>query len=138
MFFTTEENKQKMQAFLGQVRAFHHEDVILKKRMEMVHLIIKHIQMDPVVWDERCSYNITLVGSQFMGYMQSFDSSEQASEDQINGIYALSFRFLCEYDFMISEGKEFSSDINEVFRYIQNEILEIDDGRLRSQLIYAS
>ena len=134
MFFSKEENSQVLATFLRKAEAAHIEDESRKQRLAISKDIIGYIYKTPEGWDERCSFNIKHIGDQFLEWLRGFDPSKNSN---IDNIYSMSYRFLCEFDFLVGAGKELSIELRSIQRKIQEDEAEIDEN-VRSQIIYAS
>lgn len=112
----------------------HIEDGVRKSRVEIASKILIFAYNHPAKWDERCQFNIKHIGEQFLKWLGAFDG-ESASD--IDHIYCMSYRFLCEYDFLIGSNKELSMDLRSMREKIQNDVGEMEDD-IKSQIVYAS
>lgn len=134
MFFAEENNAKVLGSFLRKAEAAHIADEARKKRLALSREIIGYIYKSPEEWDERCSFNIKHIGDQFLHWLRDFEPSKLTD---IDNIYSISYRFLCEFDFLIGAGKELSMELRMIKNKIQIENDEMDDA-VRSQIIYAS
>ena len=62
MFFSDENNKKEIGAFLSKADVAHIEDEIRKPRLDLVRQIVRYIYKSPEGWDERCEFNIKNIG----------------------------------------------------------------------------
>lgn len=131
MFFESEQNLKVLNAFMNQTGHFSFHDEILQMRLENSRKIIGSIARDPEGWDRRCDFNINHMGERFLDDLSSFSTSDEGKK-QINIIYSIAFRFLCEYDFLIGPDLGLNFDLEAVKSAIVN------DSEVRSQIIYAS
>lgn len=134
MFFGNEENAKVLARFLRKAEAAHIEDESRLSRLSISREIIGHIYKSPDGWDDRCSFNIKHIGDQFLQWLRDFDS---AKPRDIDHIYSMAYRFLCEFDFLVGAGKELSMELRSIKNKIQNDTGEMEDN-VRSQIIYAS
>jgi len=134
MFFSNESNNNVLGAFLRKAEAAHINEETLQSRLDTAKYIISYIHKSPQEWDERCTFNIKHIGDQFLKWLREFDSTKV---EQINHIYVIAYRFLCEYDFLVGPGKELSMELSSIKNKIQNDAYELD-GDLKSQITYAS
>jgi hypothetical protein len=134
MFFEKEDNVKILGAFLRKAEAAHIEDESRNNRLSICKKIIEFIYKSPKSWDDKCRFNIKNIGDQFLSGLRGFDSSK--SED-IDDIYSMSYRFLCEYDFLVGPGKELNFDLRSIINKIQQDVAEMEEN-VRSQIIYAS
>ena len=134
MFFADESNSKTIGAFLRKAEAAHVEDEARKKRLDIAREIVSYIYRSPESWDDKCSFNIEHIGDQYLSSLRDFDASKLTGIDHI---YSMSYRFLCEFDFLVGAGKELSMELRSIKNKIQNDNDEIDDD-VRSQIIYAS
>ena len=74
------------------------------------------------------------IGDQFIQWLRDFDP---AKISHIDHIYSMSYRFLCEFDFLVGAGKELSMELRSIKNKIQQDNAEMDED-VRSQIIYAS
>jgi hypothetical protein len=130
MFFAREENKKILETFLKN-KDTQQDDPVRKTRLDQSKKIISFIYQSPEIWDNRCGFNIRRIGDQFLKSLSDFSPIKF----KIDEIYALSYTFLCEYDFLLEEKLD-----EELQQIIKNEIQfdtnEIDN--IRTQIIYAS
>lgn len=134
MFFGNEENSKVLADFLRKAGGAHVDDEARAIRLSLSRDIIGYMHKSPEGWDERCSFNIKNIGSQFIHWLRSFDPQKS---DDIDNIYSLSYRFLCEYDFLVGSGRELSMELRSIRNRIEHDAAEMDDD-VRSQIIYAS
>lgn len=134
MFFENADNTQILAKFLRKADAAHIEDKSRQNRLAIAKEIIGHIYKSPKDWDDRCTFNIQHIGGQFLQWLSDFDSNKASDIDHI---YTIAYRFLCEFDFLVGAGKELSRELQSLKDRIQNDIHEIDEN-LRSQITYAS
>jgi hypothetical protein len=134
MFFSNEDNTKVIGTFLRKADATLIEDEVRKNRLEISREIIGYIYKNPEEWDEKCSFNIKHIGDQFLQWLRDFDPSKPT---HIDYIYSSSYRFLCEFDFLVGAGRELSIELRSIQRKIQHDDADIDDD-VRSQIIYAS
>jgi hypothetical protein len=134
MFFGSEENTKVLAEFLRKSGAAHIDDESRLIRLSLSREIIGYIYKSPEGWDERCSFNIKHVGDRFLQLLIGFNSEKLSDIDYI---YSMSYRFVCEFDFLVGPGKELSMDLRSIKNKIQHDSAEMDDD-VRSQIIYAS
>lgn len=134
MFFSEQENAKVIDAFLRKSVVAIISDESRKIRLNLSREIIKSIYKSPSDWDKRCSFNIKHIGTQFLECLRDFNASKLGTIDLI---YILSYRFLCEFDFLVGAGKELSHELRSIRHKIQEDNAEMDDD-LRMQMIYAS
>jgi hypothetical protein len=134
MFFGDENNVKVLGKFLGKAEVAKVNDVHRKARLDITRQIIGFIYKSPERWDERCSFNIKYMGEQYLQCLRDFDPTKPREIDQI---YSISYRFLCEFDFLVGAGKELSLELRLIKNKIQEDNAEMDDD-VRSQIIYAS
>lgn len=88
---------------------------------------------DPVKYDFDCRHNIRVVGNAFLDRMESLDPKDKT---QVDELFALSLRFLLEFELGILEGRELSHDLQRIKnRALEN--LNNFEERARSQIVYA-
>ncbi len=134
MFFKNEDNAMVLAGFLRKAESAHIEDETRQSRLSISREIIGYIHKSPEGWDDRCSFNIKNIGDQFLQWLRDFDPTKPSHIDQI---YIMSYRFVCEFDFLVGAGKELGMDLRFIKNNIQSDIGEMDDN-VRSQIIYAS
>jgi len=134
MFFAEENNLKYIGAFIRKAESSHIEDETKAKRLSIVKELVGYIHKSPESWDERCAFNIKHIGDHFLNSLRNFDPSNLSEIDQI---YCMSYRFLCEFDFLVGAGKEISFELSAIKNRIQQDAAQIDDDA-RSQIIYAS
>ncbi len=133
-FFGEDQNLRIIAAFLKKADASHVADDRRARRLALAREILSYIYKSPEGWDERCTFNIKHIGAHFITTLSNFDVTKNTD---IDNLYSMSYRFLCEFDFLVGVGKELSFEL----RRIKSEILEDDgefDENTKSQLIYAS
>lgn len=134
MFFADEKNAKVLGSFLRKAEAAHITDEPRKIRLNLARQIIGYIYKSPDGWDERCGFNIKHIGEQFLQWLREFDPTKSADIDHI---YCMSYRFLCEFDFLVGSGRELSIELRSIKSQIQHDNAEMD-GEVHSQIIYAS
>lgn len=134
MFFVDENNLKDIGAFLRKAESIHVTDDNRAKRLSIAKEIIGYIHRSPEGWDERCNFNIKHIGDKFISLLRYFDPSKLT---EIDHIYSMTYRFLCEFDFLVGEGKELALELMSIKNKIQRDIEEMDED-VRSQIIYAS
>ncbi len=135
MFFADENNSQALGAFLRNIEAIHIDDEERNGRLLIAKDIIGSIYKIPDEWDERCSFNIESIGDTFLSYIRDFDSSAELFN--IDRIYVMSYRFLCEYDFLVGAERELTFKFSKLKEEIRTDSENKDIG-LRNEIIYAS
>ncbi len=134
MFFEDENNAKVLGAFLRKAEAAHITNEYRKIRLDLSREIIRAIYKSPDEWDKRCSFNIKHIGESYLEWLRNFNSSKPID---IDTIYIRSYRFLCEFDFLVGTGKEINFELRSIRDKIQQDNAEMDSD-IRSQLIYAS
>lgn len=134
MFFENEDNAKILATFLQKAEAAHIEDEARAVRLSISREIIEYIYKSSTEWDERCTFNIKHIGDRFLQWLRDFDQSKST---HIDHIYSTSYKFLCEFDFLIGPGKELGMDLRSIKKRIQDDVAEMD-GDAKSQIIYAS
>ncbi|ALO35417.1 hypothetical protein CMT41_12325 [Colwellia sp. MT41] len=134
MFFSQENNSKVLASFLRKAESAHIEDESRNKRLKISRTIVGYMYKAPEDWSERCSYNIKHIGNQFIEWLRDFKSSDNTSIDHI---YSITYRFLCEYDFLIGAGKELNMNLSSIKRLVQEDAADMDEN-VHSQIIYAS
>lgn len=134
MFFETETNMKILGDFIRKAEVTHFDDEDINNRLHLTIEILNFIYKAPSGWDERCKFNIHHIGEEYLQNMRSFDP---ANPTDINYIYTMTYRFLCEYDFLVGAGRELNMDLGIIKNKIQNSIGDLPDD-LMSQMIYAS
>lgn len=134
MFFGEEENSKVLADFLRKAGAAHIDDETRAIRLSLSKDIIGYIYKSPEGWDDRCSFNIKHIGNQFIHWLRSFDPQKS---DDIDNIYSMSYRFVCEFDFLVGPGRELGMELQSIKNRIERDAAEMEDS-VRSQIIYAS
>lgn len=134
MFFSEKENTRVIDAFLRKAEVALITDESRKIRLNLSREIIKSIYKSPSDWDERCSFNIKHIGAQYLECLRDFNASQLTTVDFI---YVFSYRFLCEFDFLVGAGKELGHELRKIRTKIQEDNAELD-ADLRTQMVYAS
>ena len=101
MFFNKEENLKVLGDFLRKAELFS-EGESKNKHLPTAIEIVRSIHKSPEEWDERCSRNIEWIGPRFIEMLRNFDKSK---EEAVDDVFSSSYRFLCEFDFMIGVGR---------------------------------
>ncbi len=136
MFFRSEENTNILRDFLNKVKAVPRQNPEDPKRARIFlsAKIVEFIYNNPEEWDKRCTFNIKSIGDSFIKLLNNY-SSELTGE--IDKIYVFSYRFLCEFDFLVEEDLEPDMELKSILSTIRENNDELDDA-LRSQVIYAT
>ena len=136
MFFESEDNTKVLASFLRTVGAWNDEDEASVARISISREIIGLIYNSPSEWDTRCPYNIKHVGDQFLNILRAFD--ENSNPREIDKIYVLSYRFVCEYDFLVGPGpKPDLEELLEIKYKVQNDASTMK-GEIHAGIIWAS
>ncbi|ENE5187297.1 hypothetical protein ABNJ94_000357 [Vibrio parahaemolyticus] len=129
------ENVDILKNFIVQAKNSSSKHEFLRPRIKVCCTIAEYMVAQPEEWDDKCAYSIRQIGAAFIESISTFDKD---SIERVNFIYVDMYRFVCEFDFLVGEGKE----INRILRNIKKEICgslsEIDDQALKSELTYAS
>jgi hypothetical protein len=134
MFFEDEKNFKIIGAFLRNANAVHIEDKLRSSRMSVLKKLIGYVYKSPKSWDEKCTFNIENIGEKYIQFLNDFNESNLTD---IDSIYVFSYRFLCEFDFLVGPGKQLNMELES----IKNKILHDYDGMeegLRSHMTYVS
>lgn len=134
MFFADEDNAKVLGEFLRKAAAAHINDTARHTRLAVSREIIGYIYKSPEEWDKRCSYNIKHIGGQFLNWLRDFNPEKPTDIDYI---YSIAYRFLCEFDFLVGAGQELSIELRSIKNKIQIDNNEMDSD-IRSQIVYAS
>lgn len=134
MFFGNEDNAKILAEFLRKSGAAHVDDDARSVRLSLAREIIGYIYKSPEEWDDRCSFNVKHIGNQFLQSLRGFKPGKPTDIDYI---YSMSYRFVCEFDFLVGPGKELGMELRSIKNKIQLDNAEMDDD-VRSQIIYAS
>lgn len=134
MFFGNEGNNKILGGFLRKSGAAHINDEARAARLSIAREIVGYIYKKPEEWDQRCSFNIKYIGDSFLRELDGFD---QQKPTDIDSIYSMSYRFLCEFDFLVGSGRELSMELRSIRRKIEHDNAEMDED-IRSQIVYAA
>lgn len=134
MFFGTENNMAVLGSFLQKSRAIQAPDETRAQRLKLIRQIVNYIYNSPKDWDERCSFNIKHVGNQFINRLEELSGGDK---EDIDDIYSLTYRFVCEYDFLIGAGRELSLEMRSIRNKMENDTSEMSNS-VKSQMIYAA
>ncbi len=134
MFFGEENNSKVLADFIRKADVITIDDKIKNNRFRIIRQIIGYIYKSPEEWDKRCTFNIKHIGNQFLQWLRDFDHKKPSD---IDNIYFIAYRFLCEFDFLVGAGQELSMELQSLKSDIQSDTGNMDDN-IRSQIIYAS
>lgn len=139
IFFSQQENASVLADFIRKASAAHVSDEVRADRILISKEVVEYIYRAPNEWDERCEFNIKNIGQQYVNYLKAFDSKNVSDrfESDIDYIYSMSYRFLCEFDFFVGHGRELSMELRSVKNKIQDDAAQMA-GDSRSQIYYAS
>ncbi|EKL9828665.1 hypothetical protein PTB20_001661 [Vibrio alginolyticus] len=129
------ENSDILKDFITQAKNSSSKHEFLQQRIKDCCTIAEYIVAQPQEWDDRCAYSIGQIGAGFIENISNFDKD---NIDQVNIIYVDMYRFLCEFDFLIGEGKEINRILRNMKKEICGRLSEIDDQALKSELTYVS
>lgn len=106
-------------------------------RDDLLH-ILELIKNHDVFWDDICEFNITHIGSQLMSQIDNLFHQDQQTEIELNiqSIYVMFYRFLCEANFKKTSNAQIAINVNNLITNIDDHI-ELFSMQLRSQIIYA-
>ncbi len=130
MYFEENGRLRILAEFLKRAGTVHTDDKHLQNRLSISISIIEKIHSLPKKWSTHCEFNIEHVGDQFIDWLNNFDPK---GDGQIDHIFSLTYRFLCEYDFSQGPNSGLLSIIEKVQKNMDNM-----DSDLRSRIIYAS
>ncbi|MBA6102398.1 hypothetical protein [Pseudomonas monteilii] len=134
MFFEKEDNNKVLGEFLRKSGIANTDNEARAARLSISREIIGYIYKKPDGWDQRCTFNIKYIGEQYLRILSNFDHQKPTD---IDSIYSMSYRFLCEFDFLIGSGKELSMELRSIKNKIEHDNAEMDED-VRSQIIYAA
>jgi hypothetical protein len=134
MYFAEENNLKAIGAFLRKAETINVSDENRAKRLSIAKELIGYIHRSPEGWDERCTFNIKYIGNNFLSSLRNFDPSKLT---EIDDIYSMAYRFLCEFDFLVGAKQQLSFELKSIKDKILKDVEEID-GNVRSQILYAS
>ena len=134
MFFEGKDVNNLIKSFLNKVEHVEVEDAIVNQRLTAVKRVLKIIQKNPSVWDEKCKVNIKHIGSSFVESLSNFDHRKHS---HIEGIYCITYYFLCEFEFFLGEDMQLGFDLEEIKRQVFSDIDNLE-GSAKSRIIYAS
>ena len=134
MFFAEKTNKTHLKEFINIAENNQAFNENKKNRLQLSLEIINSIYKSPEKWDKRCSFNIKHIGIQFIANLAAFSPS---TPEDINPIFYMSYRFLCEFDFFIGTNKELSGELQSVKKRIQEDNYD-KYPKIKAQIIYAS
>jgi hypothetical protein len=134
MFFENVENAAVLANFLRKADATKIHEKSKFDRLTIARTIISYMYKSPKEWDDRCSFNIKHVGIQFIDWLRDFDEGIPGSVDNI---YCLTYRFLCEFDFLVGPAMELSMEMRSIKSKIQLDNNDMSED-IRSQIVYAS
>lgn len=131
------DNLKVLSTFLRKAETVHLEDEPRQKQLELSIKIISYMQRLPEDWDRRCSYNLEHMGDRYLDYIRDFDPTNiETINSNIDHLYTISYRFLCEFDFLIGAGQELGTDLDAIKYKILND--DSANENVRSSIIYAS
>lgn len=134
MFFENEIRVKILASFIQKANIATVKEEFRATRLSISKEIIGYIHKSPSDWDARCSFNIKNIGEQYINWLNDFDPSKSTD---IDNIYSMSYRFLCEFDFLAGSGQELSRELRHIRNKIEHDTHEID-GEVKSEIIYAS
>ena len=132
--FWNESNAKILSSFLCTAETVRIEDNIRKVFLSRSNTIIRHIYKNPIVWDEKCPFNIKKIGELFIHLLDDFD---QRKVKEIDDIYLNSYRFLFEHNFIIGPEREVDRELNSIIQEIQADKDKINND-LKYRISYAS
>jgi hypothetical protein len=134
MFFAEEENLKVLSNFLRKVSIdIYPEGESKGKYLTVTTEIVRFIHKFPREWDEGCACNIKWIGGQFIRMLGNFNGSKTEEAEKL---FLFSYRFLCEFDFMIAAGKELGDDLRVIKNRVEDELPKMHES-LRSHITYA-
>ncbi|MBW2570532.1 MAG: hypothetical protein JRE47_14500 [Deltaproteobacteria bacterium] len=133
-FFQQSQNQKFISEFIKKSDLIKFDNDKDQKRFDVVKRLVEYMLKNPEEWDTKCTFNITHIGDNFISYMSSVDPKNLSN---LYGLYVLSFRFLCEFDFLVGAGKELNMDLKQIKSFIEKDTAKLPEDE-RSQLIYAA
>ena len=117
-----------MKRFVEQSQSYVCSDDAKQFLLESSVSIVSRMIKDAKLWEGLCTFNIENVGSQLLQRIRDFDFSDE----EIEHIFVICYRFACEFDF--SGGNSY--EIDSLLRDIDNRSVSLS-GRLNGQITYA-
>jgi Family of unknown function (DUF5367) len=97
--------------------------------------ILRVMVANPAVFDENCQANIKWIGSTFLSFAERFETEGEHTIASLEDIFGASYRFLCEFEFVIAN--DLSFELRAVQNFV-NENLDKFSVSLRKNLVYAA
>jgi hypothetical protein len=114
-FFSEETNLKAIANFLKKGSVVNCQDKVKCNQLEISKKIIGFIHTNPDKWDDKCKFNIKHIGDQFISICRNFDPKDLG---ELDDLYCLSYRLLCEFDLFIGSGMQLGFDLLPLKRRI--------------------
>ncbi len=134
MFFEKEDNAKVISSFIQKVESLNIGGDAMATRLKLSKEIIKYIEKSPDEWDKKCQFNIENVGDKFVDNLRSFT---QTGQGNINNIYIMSYRFLCEFDIFTGGETQLNAELSDIKYKIQSDNAQTDVD-IRPSIHYVS
>lgn len=135
-FFASEANQKILNQFLVKLTKFEGFDdkgknIILSTLRE----IITSIANNAPEYDENCRSNIGWIGNNFLSNLTTLDESKEDVWRQIQEIFTIAYRFLCELEFTISG--DLNHNLMRVKNIVDNNLMLFNDSE-KQQILFAN
>lgn len=132
-FFATEENLEALRHLLYQLpKSATSSDHSTKT--STLRLLVTSILSNAAAFDAACSFNIKWIGNDLVIAARTFQMNDQESQDEIDHVFALAYRFLCELEFGLNADLGF--ELQQVKAFVDMNMGDFSDSAKR-QLTYA-
>ncbi len=111
------------------------DDKNLEQQLKIIAQILTYIKNNPKEWSLKCEFNIENIGEDLISELSKFCLKGDSIE--LDDIYWMLYRFLCEYDFLIGSEKQLNSEARSIRKKIEDDIGNLSE-KIRSQIIYAA
>lgn len=136
MFFENKNNLDILRNAIQFLDQYNFENDSIESQVEKILSIINSIASSSSEWDKKCNFNINSVGDSYIDYLVKTNSNN-ITDEIVNNLYVLSYRFLLEYNFSSDNG--LSVRFKNILANIEEDIKSEDiNPTLKSELVYAA
>jgi hypothetical protein len=98
-FFANESNRNALQGLISKLPAQSTQETPTPDVAPHLKQILVFMANDSARFDELCPVNIKWIGTEFISRTRNYEAEEKDVAQQLNDIFGMAYRFLCELEF---------------------------------------
>ena len=134
-FFANESNRNALQGLISKLPAQSTQETPTPDVVPHLTQILAVMVSASARFDELCPVNIKWIGTEFISRTRNYKAEEKDVAQQLNDIFSMAYRFLCELEF--SMPNEINFDLQLVKSFVDENLNSFTES-LKRQLIYAN